>query len=107
MRVLFTAPRGLGHFHPLVPLAQAARDAGHVVAFATPAKNAPPVERLGLPFLRGGPDRAVLADPAYKQAAARVQAEMEALPPLEHAVRLLERFGSTGAPQVRPQEAVR
>jgi len=37
----------LGHRHPLVPLAAAARDAGHAVAFAAPAEVAPVVERLG------------------------------------------------------------
>ena len=35
MRVLFTCFPGYGHFHPLVPLARALRDAGHAVAFAT------------------------------------------------------------------------
>ena len=34
MRVLFTTQPGAGHFHPLVPLAQALRDVGHDVAFA-------------------------------------------------------------------------
>ena len=35
MRVLFTCIPGFGHFHPLVPLASAAEDAGHEVAFTT------------------------------------------------------------------------
>jgi UDP:flavonoid glycosyltransferase YjiC (YdhE family) len=42
--------------------------------------------------------RAVLGDPAYKQAAARVQAEMAALPPLAHAVGLLERLAAVRQP---------
>ncbi len=35
MRVLITHQPGLGHWHPLVPLAQALDSAGHEVAFAT------------------------------------------------------------------------
>ena len=35
MRVLFSCVPGFGHFHPMVPLAQALADAGHEVAFAT------------------------------------------------------------------------
>jgi UDP:flavonoid glycosyltransferase YjiC (YdhE family) len=35
MKVLFTCVVGHGHFHPMVPLAQALEAAGHQVAFAT------------------------------------------------------------------------
>lgn len=35
MRILFTCVPGFGHFHPMVPLAQALLRAGHQVAFAT------------------------------------------------------------------------
>ncbi len=35
MKVLFTSVPGFGHFHPMVPLAQAVLRAGHQVAFAT------------------------------------------------------------------------
>ncbi len=35
MRVLCTCVPGFGHFHPMVPLAQALVRAGHEVAFAT------------------------------------------------------------------------
>jgi UDP:flavonoid glycosyltransferase YjiC (YdhE family) len=42
--------------------------------------------------------RAVLDDPGYRQAAARVQAEMAALPGLDHAVALLERLAAERAP---------
>ena len=34
MRILFTFAGGNGHFEPLVPIAGAAEDVGHVVAFA-------------------------------------------------------------------------
>lgn len=42
--------------------------------------------------------RAVLDDPGYRQAAARVQAEMAELPGLDHAVALLERLAAERAP---------
>lgn len=35
MRVLFTAWPGYGHLMPMLPLARAARDAGHDVVIAT------------------------------------------------------------------------
>jgi UDP:flavonoid glycosyltransferase YjiC (YdhE family) len=47
MRVLFTCTPGVGHFHPLVPIARAGMQAGHEVAFATPASFVPTVERSG------------------------------------------------------------
>ena len=59
MRVLFTTLPASGHFHPLVPLARAALQAGHEVAFAAPASFCPAVERVGFRaypagFERGG-----------------------------------------------------
>ena len=56
MRVVFTARAASGHFHPLVPLAQAARDAGHAVAFAIPPAFKDTVERLGFRWLEAGLD---------------------------------------------------
>jgi UDP:flavonoid glycosyltransferase YjiC (YdhE family) len=47
MRILFTCTVGLGHFHPLVPIARAGMQAGHDVAFATPASFVPTVEHSG------------------------------------------------------------
>jgi UDP:flavonoid glycosyltransferase YjiC (YdhE family) len=47
MRILFTCTPGLGHFHPLVPIARAVMQAGHEVAFATPASFVLTVERAG------------------------------------------------------------
>jgi UDP:flavonoid glycosyltransferase YjiC (YdhE family) len=47
MRVIFTTQGALGHFHPLVPIARAAVQAGHEVAFATQPPFAPTVERSG------------------------------------------------------------
>jgi UDP:flavonoid glycosyltransferase YjiC (YdhE family) len=47
MRVLFTAQAGSGHFHPLVPTAQALQQAGHEVAFAVPAESQATLEAIG------------------------------------------------------------
>lgn len=49
MRFLFTCQPAFGHFHPLVPLAQAVRDAGHEVAFAASASFCPTVRGAGFP----------------------------------------------------------
>ena len=48
MRVLFTLRAATGHLHPLVPLAQATRDAGHDVALAMLGSFQGTVDRLGL-----------------------------------------------------------
>lgn len=58
MRVLFTTSAAAGHFHPLVPVAQALSAAGHVVAFAGPGSFAPTVEALGFSLFAAGYDPA-------------------------------------------------
>jgi UDP:flavonoid glycosyltransferase YjiC (YdhE family) len=47
MRVLFTALPASGHWHPLVPFAEALRAAGHEVAFATAPAGCAAISRLG------------------------------------------------------------
>ncbi len=47
MRVLFATSGGMGHFNPVAPLAQALRDRGHHLAFATPARFNPVVRAAG------------------------------------------------------------
>ena len=47
MRVLFTIPPGLGHFHPMAALAQALLRSGHEVRFACPQSFCPTVEAAG------------------------------------------------------------
>ncbi|CAN5188883.1 glycosyltransferase [soil metagenome] len=56
MRVLFTTQPALGHFHPLVPLAQALTAAGHQVAVACAASFCPTVEASGLTAIPAGLD---------------------------------------------------
>lgn len=56
MRVLFSSSAGYGHIFPLLPLAQAFRDRGDAVAFATSSSYAPHVEAAGLQLLPTGLD---------------------------------------------------
>ncbi len=53
MRILFATLQFSGHFHPLVPIAQAAMAAGHEVAFAC-APPIPTVERAGFRVFPAG-----------------------------------------------------
>ncbi|ATY16119.1 glycosyltransferase [Amycolatopsis sp. AA4] len=48
MRILFTSLASYGHVYPLLPLASAARDAGHEVVFATASDFHPTLEKAGL-----------------------------------------------------------
>jgi UDP:flavonoid glycosyltransferase YjiC (YdhE family) len=57
MRVLFCCGAGYGHFHPLVPFAQALQRAGHEVAFAAPVFFSPVVEGAGFRHFSVGLDR--------------------------------------------------
>lgn len=56
MRILFTSHPLDGHFYPLVPLARAAKAAGHSVAFAVPPDFAQKIERVGLTAIPCGPE---------------------------------------------------
>jgi UDP:flavonoid glycosyltransferase YjiC (YdhE family) len=78
MRILFTCRATSGHFHPLVPLAEAARDAGHDVAFGIAPVMRAAVERLGLRWFAAGLDE---SSPDY----ARFIQERNRLPGRERA----------------------
>ena len=54
MRILFTTHPAYGHFHPLLPLAGAARAAGHDVAFATSAMFRSVIEGAGFTAFDAG-----------------------------------------------------
>lgn len=56
MRILLTHQPLTGHFHAMVPLAIALRDAGHEVAFATGARFGKVVERAGFRVFACGID---------------------------------------------------
>jgi UDP:flavonoid glycosyltransferase YjiC (YdhE family) len=69
-RFLFSSGGGYGHFHPLVPLARALQQAGHVVAFATRPAFQQTIEAAGFAFFPVGGNLA--ADPAYQQLKAQL-----------------------------------
>ncbi len=54
MRILFTTLPFWGHFGPLVPVADAARDAGHTIAFACVPTFIPTIEREGFAAFPAG-----------------------------------------------------
>lgn len=56
MRLLFTVRSGLGHLHPMMPTAMAARANAHEVAFACGESLRAPVERSGFTFFPVGLD---------------------------------------------------
>ena len=55
MRIVFASNPALGHVLPLVPLARAARDAGHDVRVLGGASLAAPLADAGLPHVVAGP----------------------------------------------------
>ena len=59
MNVLLTCVVGYGHFHPMVPLALALRDAGHNVVVATDPSFCAYVERVGFEAHPAGLDQPV------------------------------------------------
>ncbi len=95
-RVLVTAPAGLGHIHPMVPLARAVADRGHDVLWAVPVDGVDHVERAGL--------RAVGVAPPELTSVADVRRrypEIDALPPLEVGdVMFGKLFGAILAPEM-------
>ena len=56
VRVLVTSTSGVGHIHPMVPLASALQQAGHHVTWATGPESCARVEALGFPALPAGMD---------------------------------------------------
>lgn len=74
-RFLITSTLGLGHLHPMVPVAQALRDAGHEVAFAAPAPLREVVEGAGFLFFAAGGERE--RDPEFQQ----LMAQLRTMPP--------------------------
>jgi UDP:flavonoid glycosyltransferase YjiC (YdhE family) len=77
MRFLFTTLAGSGHFHPLVPPAQALQSAGHDVRFAVAPSFHRSIAASGFPAFSAGFDR---ERDGEDELFARLQAELEALP---------------------------
>lgn len=96
MRVLLTSPSGLGHIHPMVPLARALVARGHDVLWATPADGVGHVERTGIAAVATGP--AGLPGPAEIR---RQYPELSALPLIEMPdVMFGKIFGAVAAPEI-------
>ncbi|MDQ6909305.1 MAG: glycosyltransferase [Actinomycetota bacterium] len=96
MRVLFTTPAGLGHIHPMVPLARAMVARGHDVLWAAPADGVGHVERTGIRTVAAGPPG--LTRPAEVR---RRYPELDALPPVEVPdVMFGKMFGAIAAPSM-------
>lgn len=74
MRVLFASLASAGHTYPLIPLAVAAREAGHEVHFATGEHVHPPLARNGLRPFRP-------ADSFYEIYAEDIEPELARLQP--------------------------
>jgi UDP:flavonoid glycosyltransferase YjiC (YdhE family) len=95
-KVLFTSPAGLGHLHPMVPLARAMVARGHEVLWAIPADGVDHVEQTGI--------RAVAVAPAGLTSVTDVRQrypELDALPPLEVGdVMFGKLFGAITAPHM-------
>jgi UDP:flavonoid glycosyltransferase YjiC (YdhE family) len=100
MRILFTFTGGTGHFHPLVPVAQAARARGHLVAFAGARELAAQVEGAG--FLALGGYRRTTPE------GAALRAEILALPTVAEREALTVRKGFAGlAARARAADVLR
>ncbi len=101
MRVLFTSPSGLGHIHPMVPLARAMAESGCEVLWATPADGVGHVERAGVSAAATGP--AGLPGPAEVR---RLYPDLDALPVADALdVMFGKIFGAIAAPQILPELA--
>ncbi|GAB3433033.1 glycosyltransferase [Flindersiella endophytica] len=79
-KILFTSLPAYGHVFPMLPLASAARAAGHEVAFATGPDLAGPLKQRGFQVWPAGPS---LADSWAVFHARYTKAELAALPPTE------------------------
>lgn len=102
MRILFTTLAGSGHFHPLVPLAQALERAGHVVTFATAPSLHPNVEASGFRAFPAGFDR---PRDAANERFQQLQGQLEALPtdgPARTLFRIRNLFAGLYAEQMIP-----
>ncbi|HEV8207168.1 MAG TPA: glycosyltransferase [Acidimicrobiia bacterium] len=95
-RVLFTAPAGLGHIHPMVPLARATVARGHDVLWAVPVDGIGHIERTGIPTVAIAP-----AGLTSVVDVRRRYPELDALPPLEVGdVMFGKLFGAIAAPHM-------
>ena len=96
VRVLITSTPGVGHIHPLVPIASALQQAGHDVTWATAAESCARVESLGFPALPAGMDV-----PQRRAEVAVVCPEMATAGPRDHRSYAYPfMFGAVAAPRM-------
>ncbi|MGI8984346.1 MAG: glycosyltransferase [Acidimicrobiales bacterium] len=94
MNVLFTCSPGLGHVHPMLPLASALVARGHDVRWAVAPEVAPRVEAAGFPTFAAG-----MGVAARHAELARRYPEILALPPAARPERMFPAlFGAIAAP---------
>lgn len=90
VRILFTSLAAYGHVYPLLPLAVAAREAGHEVLFATAEGFLPDLRAAGVEAVAAGVDVRVAFDRLFAEAGETPGAEM----PLERMTEVMDRvFG--------------
>lgn len=96
MRVLVVTPAGLGHIHPMIPLAQALADRGHVLRWAVPEDGFPHVQATGFDAFATGPGG--MSNPIETR---RRFPELAALPAAEVPEHLFGKmFGAVSTPPV-------
>nr|ACJ60978.1 VEG36 [uncultured soil bacterium] len=94
MRLIFTALGAYGHSFPLIPLAVAARDAGHDVAFATAAEFLPNIEKAGITGIPVG----LTPQEAFTELLKGIEGDPRALP-REELFKLLGRVFGEAVPR--------
>jgi UDP:flavonoid glycosyltransferase YjiC (YdhE family) len=94
MRVLYTSSPGIGHVHPMLPLASALAARGHDVRWAVPPEAQARVEAAGFKTFPAGINSA----PRFAELARRFP-EIQSLPPAERPERMFgAMFGRIAAP---------
>jgi UDP:flavonoid glycosyltransferase YjiC (YdhE family) len=99
MRILVTSTSGIGHIHPMVPLATELRAAGHEVVWATARQSCARTERLGFRSIPAGLDGAIRKE----MLAARAPRIGEMAPRRRRTVALPLMFGEIAAPAMRDE----
>ena len=94
MRVLVTTPGGLGHVHPMVPLARAISARGHQVLWALPQRSVGVAEKAGIQAVAAGPKQ-----PVYPADVMRAFPELAELSPTQRPTVMFGKlFGALTAP---------
>ncbi|WP_326694124.1 glycosyltransferase [Streptomyces sp. NBC_01766] len=96
MRILFTFIGGSGHFRPLIPVARAARAAGHTVAFAGGGRRGPEITAAGFTAFATSEPRGH-TEATAAAATAAVRSTVEVSDPEEDIRHLAEGFARRGA----------